>query len=89
MIHTLHSAGVIHARVAGRRIVRCGCSRCLLCKLDARSDERVEYQTADSLSFQRFLDINLAQEALDYTAIRRFRERLGPERIDYPNLATT
>ena len=50
-------------------------------ELYARSDEQVEYPTADRLSFQRFLGIDLAQEAPDYTAIWRFRERLGAARM--------
>ena len=49
-----------------------------LCTL---SDEQVEYQIADRLSFQRFLGMDLTQEAPDYTAVWRFRERLGPERM--------
>ena len=53
----------------------------VLRELYALSDEQVEYQTADRLSFQRFLGIDLTQDALDYTALWRFRERLGPERM--------
>jgi IS5 family transposase len=49
-----------------------------LCTL---SDEQVEYPIADRLSFQRFLGMDLTQEAPDYTAVWRFRERLGPERV--------
>ena len=53
----------------------------VLRELYALSDEQVEYQIADRLSFQRFLGIDLTQDAPDYTAIWRFRERLGPERM--------
>ncbi len=53
----------------------------VLRKLYALSDEQVEYQIADRLSFQRFLGIDLTQDAPDYTAIWRFRERLGPARV--------
>ena len=53
----------------------------VLRELYALSDEQVEYQIADRLSFQRFLGIDLTQDAPDYTAIWRFRERLGAERM--------
>ena len=53
----------------------------VLREMYALSDEQVEYQIADRLSFQRFLGIDLAQEAPDYTAIWRFRQRLGAERM--------
>ena len=53
----------------------------VLRELYALSDERVEFQIADRLSFQRFLGIDLTQDAPDYTAIWRFRERLGPARM--------
>ena len=53
----------------------------VLRELYALSDEQVEYQIADRLSFQRFLGIDLTLDAPDYTAIWRFRERLGPERM--------
>ena len=41
----------------------------VLRELYALSDERVEFQIADRLSFQRFLGIDLTQDAPDYTAI--------------------
>ncbi len=47
----------------------------VLRELYALSDAQVEYQIADRLSFQRFLGIDLTQDAPDYTAIWRFRER--------------
>ncbi len=53
----------------------------VLRELYALSDEQVEYQIADRLSFQRFLGIDLTQGAPDYTAVWRFRKRLGPERM--------
>ena len=53
----------------------------VLRELYALSDEQVEYQIADRLSFQRFLGIDLTQDAPDYTAIWRFRERLGAARM--------
>ena len=53
----------------------------VLRELYARSDEQVEYQIVDRLSFQRFLGIDLTQGAPDYTAIWRFRERLGAARM--------
>ena len=53
----------------------------VLRELYALSDEQVEFQIADRLSFQRFLGIDLTQDAPDYTAIWRFRERLGAERM--------
>jgi len=53
----------------------------LVLELDTLSDEHVEYQIADRLSFQRFLGMDLTQEAPDYTAVWRFRGRLGPERM--------
>ena len=53
----------------------------VLRELYALSDAQVEYQIADRLSFQRFLGIDLTQDAPDYTAIWRFRERLGAERM--------
>ncbi len=53
----------------------------VLRELYALSDEQVEYPIADRLSFQRFLGIDLTQDAPDYTAIWRCRERLGPERM--------
>ena len=53
----------------------------VLRELFTLSDEQVEFQIADRLSFQRFLGIDLTQDAPDYTAIWRFRERLGPERM--------
>ena len=43
--------------------------RRVLRELYALSDERVEFQIADRLSFQRFLGIDLTQDAPDYTAI--------------------
>ena len=53
----------------------------VLRELFTLSDKQVEFQIADRLSFQRFLGIDLTQDAPDYTAIWRFRERLGPERM--------
>ncbi len=41
----------------------------VLRELYALSDEQVEFQIADRLSFQRFLGIDLTQDAPDYTAI--------------------
>lgn len=45
-------------------------------ELYALSDEQVEYQIADRLSFQRFLGIGIEQTVPDYTAVWRFREKL-------------
>lgn len=42
----------------------------------ALSDEQVEYQIADRLSFQRFLGIGIEHPVPDYTAVWRFREKL-------------
>ena len=53
----------------------------VLRELYTLSDEQVEYQIADRPSFQRFLGIDLAQEAPGYTAVWRFRERLGAARM--------
>ncbi|EQD69338.1 transposase IS4 family protein, partial [mine drainage metagenome] len=53
----------------------------VLRELYALSDEQVEYLIVDRLSFQRFLGIDLTQDAPDYTAIWRFRERLGAARM--------
>ena len=41
----------------------------VLRELFSLSDEQVEFQIADRLSFQRFLGIDLTQDAPDYTAI--------------------
>ena len=49
----------------------------VLRELYALSDEQVEYQIADRLSIQRFLGIDLAQEAPDYTAIWRRSRKAG------------
>ena len=48
----------------------------VLRELYALSDEQVEYQIADRLSFQRFLGIDLSHAVPDYTAVWRFREKL-------------
>ena len=40
------------------------------------SDEQVEFQIADRLSFQRFLGIGVEHTVPDYTAVWRFRERV-------------
>ncbi len=53
----------------------------VLRELFTLSDAQVEFQIAERLSFQRFLGIDLTQDAPDYTAIWRFRERLGLERM--------
>ena len=53
----------------------------VLREMYALSDEQVEYLIADWLSFHRFLGIDLTQDAPDYTAIWRFRERFGAERM--------
>ncbi len=53
----------------------------VLRELFTLSDAQVEFQIADRLSFQRFLGLDLTQDAPDYTAVWRFRERLGPERM--------
>lgn len=49
----------------------------VLRELYALSDEQVEYQVADRLSFQRFLGIGIEHTVPDYTAVWRFRERLA------------
>lgn len=51
----------------------------VLRELYALSDEQVEYQVADRLSFQRFLGIGIEHAVPDYTAVWRFRERLRGE----------
>jgi IS5 family transposase len=48
----------------------------VLRELYALSDEQVEFQIADRLSFQRFLGIDLTHAVPDYTAVWRFREKL-------------
>jgi len=48
----------------------------VLRELYALSDEQVEFQVADRLSFQRFLGIGIEHSVPDYTAVWRFRERL-------------
>ena len=54
----------------------------VLRELYALSDEQVEFQIADRLSFQRFLDIGIEHTVPDYTAVWRFRERLKGEVIE-------
>ncbi len=41
------------------------------------SDEQVEYQIRDRLSFMRFLGLDLAGRVPDYSTVRRFREALA------------
>jgi len=41
------------------------------------SDEQVEYQIRDRLSFMRFLGLDLAGRVPDYSTVWRFREALG------------
>ena len=53
----------------------------LLRELYALSDEQVEFQSADRMSFQRFLGIGIEHSVPDYTAVWRFRERLKGEAI--------
>jgi IS5 family transposase len=53
----------------------------VLRELYALSDEQVEFQVADRLSFQRFLGIGIEHSVPDYTAVWRFRERLKGEAI--------
>ncbi len=48
----------------------------VLRELYALSDEQVEFQIADRLSFQRFLGIGIEHAVPDYTAVWRFREKL-------------
>lgn len=43
------------------------------------SDEQLEYQTLDRLSFQRFVGIERSHQVPDFTTVWRFRERLGEE----------
>src|SRR5690606_6860999 len=40
------------------------------------SDEQVEFQVADRLSFQRFLGIGIEHVVPDYSSVWRFREKL-------------
>lgn len=49
----------------------------VLRELYALSDEQVEFQIADRVSFQRFLGIGIEHAVPDYTAVWRFRERLA------------
>ena len=51
----------------------------VLRELYALSDEQVEFQVADRLSFQHFLGIGIEHAVPDYTAVWRFRERLKGE----------
>lgn len=51
----------------------------VLRELYALSDEQVEYQVSDRLSFQRFLGMGVSDGVPDYTAVWRFREKLGTE----------
>jgi len=53
----------------------------VLRELYALSDEQVEFQVADRLSFQRFVGIGIEHPVPDYTAVWRFRERLKGEPI--------
>ncbi|WP_049624015.1 IS5/IS1182 family transposase, partial [Frateuria defendens] len=48
----------------------------VLRELYALSDEQVEFQIADRLSFQRFLGLGIEHTVPDYTAVWRFRETL-------------
>lgn len=48
----------------------------VLREMYALSDEQVEFQVADRLSFQRFLGIGIEHAVPDYTAVWRFREKL-------------
>lgn len=48
----------------------------VLREMYALSDEQVEYQVADRLSFQRFLGIGIEHPVPDYSAVWRFREKL-------------
>lgn len=41
------------------------------------SDEQLEYQTLDRLSFQRFTGIQRPRDVPDFTTVWRFREQLG------------
>lgn len=53
----------------------------VLREMYALSDEQVEFQIADRMSFQRFLGIGIEHSVPDYTAVWRFRERLKGEAI--------
>lgn len=43
------------------------------------SDEQLEYQTLDRLTFQRFVGIERSNRVPDFTTVWRFRERLGQQ----------
>jgi IS5 family transposase len=45
------------------------------------SDEQLEYQTLDRLSFQRFAGIHRIRDVPDFTTVWRFRERLGEDGV--------
>lgn len=52
------------------------CKILILQRLYQLSDEAIQYQILDRLSFQRFLGLNLADPVPDQNTVREFRERL-------------
>lgn len=54
----------------------------ILQRLYNLSDEQVEFQVTDRLSFTRFLGLRLGDKVPDFTTLWRFRERLGRQGLE-------